>query len=442
MEIAMIGAGYVGLVSGACLADSGNNVTSVDIDETKIAMLKEGKIPIYEPGLAELMANNVKNNRITFSTDIDAAVKKAQVIFIAVGTPMSDSGKADLQYVFSAAEKIAKAMNGYKVIVDKSTVPVGTAEAVRQIIQKHTKHDFDMVSNPEFLKEGTAIDDFMKPDRIVIGSDSPRAAEIMREIYEPFLRTFRPIIQMDIKSAEMTKYAANCFLAAKISFINEISNLCEKAGADINCVREGIGADKRIGYEFLFPGVGYGGSCFPKDVRALIHTAKTLGYETALLKAVDEVNEAQKSSLVEKILTHYGKKPSPDALKGFVFCIWGLSFKPKTDDMREAPSVVIIDKLLDMGACIRVFDPVAMDEAKKIFKKNEDAIFYGANQYETAQGADALLLITEWNEFRKVSFEILKEKMKGRVIFDGRNIYSPELAAKLGFTYYGMGRRS
>jgi UDPglucose 6-dehydrogenase len=442
MEIAMIGAGYVGLVSGACLADSGNNVISVDIDEKKIAMLKEGKIPIYEPGLAELMARNVKNNRIAFSTDIDAAVKKAQVIFIAVGTPMSDSGEADLQYVFSAAEKIGKAMDGYKVIVDKSTVPVGTAEAVRQIIKKHTKCDFDMVSNPEFLKEGTAIDDFMKPDRIVIGVDSPKAAEIMKEVYEPFLRTFRPIIQMDVKSAEMTKYAANCFLAAKISFINEISNLCEKAGADINCVREGIGADKRIGYEFLFPGVGYGGSCFPKDVRALIHTAQTFNYETRLLKAVDEVNEAQKSALVEKILNHYGKKPSADALKDFVFCIWGLSFKPKTDDMREAPSVVIINKLLEMGASVRVFDPVAMDEAEKIFKQNSPKIFYGADQYDTAQGADALLLITEWNEFRKVSFETLKEKMKGRVIFDGRNIYSSTAAAKEGFTYYGMGRRS
>lgn len=439
MDITMIGSGYVGLVSGACLADSGNNVISVDIDAKKIAMLNAGQIPIYEPGLSELIGTNVKDGRLSFTTDIDAAVKKASVIFIAVGTPMSDDGKADLKYVFSAAQMIAKAMNGYKVIVDKSTVPVGTADGVRDIIKQNTKFDFDVVSNPEFLKEGTAISDFMKPDRIVVGSNSKKASDIMREIYEPFLRTFHPLIQMDIRSAEMTKYAANCFLATKISFINEISNLCEKSGADINLVREGIGADKRIGYEFLFPGVGYGGSCFPKDVRALIHTGKTQNYDTVLLKAVDGVNEAQKETLFQKVLDHYKKKESTDALKGLTFCIWGLSFKPKTDDMREAPSVIIINKLINAGAGVQVFDPVAMEEAKKILGDNEK-IIYSKDQYDAISGADAMLLITEWNEFRRPSLTILKEKLKGKVIFDGRNIYNENLLRKEGFTYYGMGR--
>jgi UDPglucose 6-dehydrogenase len=352
---------------------------------------------------------------------------------------MSDQGEADLQYVFEAARMIGKAANGYKLIVDKSTVPVGTAKRVKEIIKENTTFDFDVASNPEFLKEGSAIDDFAKPDRVVVGVDSKRASDILHEIYEPFLRTFHPLIVMDVASAEMTKYAANCFLATKISFINEISNLCEKAGADINLVREGIGADRRIGYSFLFPGVGYGGSCFPKDVMALIHTGKKLKAGTKLLEAVDEVNEKQKYTLIEKVLAHYKKEKSPTALSGLNFCIWGLSFKPMTDDMRQAPSIVIIKGLLEMGASVKVFDPIAMDIAKNIFAEEASKITFAANQYEAAVGADALLLVTEWNEFRRPSFEKLKTSMKGNIIFDGRNIYRPKNARDAGFIYYGMG---
>ncbi|MDR2771929.1 MAG: UDP-glucose/GDP-mannose dehydrogenase family protein [Elusimicrobiota bacterium] len=440
MNITMIGSGYVGLVSGVCLAESGNNVVNVDVNVQKIAMLNSGKVPIYEPGLDEMIKRNVEDGRLSFSTDIDGAIKKAEVIFIAVGTPMSDSGEADLTYVFEAAKAIGKAMNGYKVVVGKSTVPVGTNDKVREIIKQQTKYDFDMASNPEFLKEGSAIDDFMKPDRIVIGTDSPKAMAAMNEIYAPFLRTFHPLIEMDIKSAEMTKYTANCFLATKISFINEISNLCERVGADINNVRKGIGADKRIGYEFLFPGVGYGGSCFPKDVCALIHVGKINDYSMEILKAVDDVNEKQKSILVEKTLKHYKKEASPEALSGLVFCIWGLSFKPRTDDIREAPALVIIDKLLSLGAKVKVFDPAAMKETKKLLGDLDGKIIYAQDQYDATKGVDALFLITEWNEFRHISIETLKNNMKGKVIFDGRNIYDKEVLAKNGFTYYAMGQ--
>ncbi|MDR2708813.1 MAG: UDP-glucose/GDP-mannose dehydrogenase family protein [Elusimicrobiota bacterium] len=439
MNITMIGSGYVGLVSGACLADSGNNVICADVDKEKIAMLNSGKVPIFEPGLDEVIARNIKEKRISFSMDIDYAVKNSDVIFIAVGTPMSQTGEADLTYVFNAAKMIAKSMNGYKLIVDKSTVPVGTAQKVKEIISKNTKHEFDVASNPEFLKEGSAIEDFAKPDRVVIGVDSKKASQILHDIYEPFLRTFHPLIVMDVRSAEMTTYAANCFLATKISFINEISNLCEKAQADINLVREGIGADKRIGYEFLFPGVGYGGSCFPKDVLALIHTGKSFGYKTKLLEAVDEVNEEQKSVLVNKVLEHFQKENIEGALDGFTFCVWGLSFKPRTDDMRQAPSLVIIDRLIKLGACVQAFDPVAEESAKSILGNYNGKLVYASSQYEACKNADALLLITEWSEFRKISFETLRQTMKGKVIFDGRNIYRPKNVRQEGFVYYGMG---
>lgn len=438
MNITIIGTGYVGLVTGACLADSGNDVVCVDIDKAKIDKLLSGGVPIYEPGLTELIARNREDGRIDFSTDAKRGIEHGDIVFIAVGTPMSESGKADLSYVFAAAKDIALFMDRYKVIVDKSTVPVGTADEVRAIIEKTARHDFDVVSNPEFLKEGTAIADFMKPDRVVVGGDSKRALELMRELYEPFLRTFHPLIVMDIRSAEMSKYAANCFLATKISFINEISNLCERSGADIAAVREAIGADRRIGYEFLFPGVGYGGSCFPKDVQALIHTGLGLGANMSLLRAVEEVNFGQKASLVAKILACFGKGENAKDLSGLQFCLWGLSFKPQTDDMREAPSLVIAQRLVELGAKVRAFDPEAIDEAKKILG---ESVEYATNMYEALEGADALILVTEWNEFRRPSWQRVKAAMRGRAVFDGRNIYSPKRLREEGFEYYGMGRK-
>lgn len=438
MNITIIGTGYVGLVTGACLADSGNDVLCVDVDKVKVDKLLSGGVPIYEPGLAELIARNREDGRIDFTTDVKRGVEHGDIIFIAVGTPMSETGEANLSYVFSAAESIGSCMNGYKVVVDKSTVPVGTADKVRAIIGKHAKHKFDVVSNPEFLKEGTAITDFMKPDRVVIGGDSKQALEMMRELYEPFLRTFHPLIVMDIRSAEMTKYAANCFLATKISFINEISNLCEKAGADISAVREGIGADRRIGYDFLFPGVGYGGSCFPKDVQALIHTGAEMGADMRLLSAVEEVNATQKSTMVGKILSCFKGEKSDRGLSGVRIGLWGLAFKPQTDDMREAPSLVIIEKLLALGAKVKAFDPEAMGEARKILG---DKIEYTSGMYEAIEGADALVLITEWNEFRRPSWQRVKAAMRGRAVFDGRNIYEPKRMRAEGFKYFGMGRR-
>jgi len=438
MNIAVIGTGYVGLVTGACFADSGNDVVCVDVDEAKIGKLNSGAVPIYEPGLKDLIDRSREEGRIRFSTSTKEGVEDADVVFIAVGTPMSDDGKADLSYVRAAATEIGRHMNGYTVVVDKSTVPVGTADEVRAIISAQTTQEFDVISNPEFLKEGNAIADFMKPDRVVVGGDSKRAIELMRDLYEPFLRTFHPLIVMDIRSAEMTKYAANCFLATKISFINEMARLCEQAGADIALVREGIGADRRIGYDFLFPGAGYGGSCFPKDVQALIATGSKLGVDMRLMRAVEEVNDAQKELLVEQVVDHFGVKDEIGALAGKTFCVWGLSFKPQTDDMREAPSLRIIEGLLRLGARIRAYDPEAAEEARKLLA---DRIEYAPDPYAAAEGADALLLVTEWNEFRRPSWTRLKERMQGRAIFDGRNIYSPKQLLREGFSYRGIGRK-
>jgi len=437
LKISVIGCGYVGLVTGACLADSGNDVVCVDIDQVKVDQLLAGGVPIYEPGLAELIERNRENGCIDFTTDRRRGVEHGDVIFIAVGTPMNESGEADLSYVYSVADDIGLHMDRYKVVVDKSTVPVGTADEVRAIIRKKAKHEFDVVSNPEFLKEGTAIADFMKPDRVVIGGDSKRALDIMREVYEPFLRTFNPLITMDIKSAEMTKYAANCFLATKISFINEISNLCEKTGADISAVREAIGADRRIRYEFLFPGVGYGGSCLPKDVQTLIHTAAGLGSDMRLLRAVNEVNCGQKAALISKIVAHFGMGSPAATLQGLRFGLWGLSFKPQTDDMRQAPSVVVASRLVELGATVRAYDPEATGQAKNALG---NSIEYAGNMYDAVDGADALLLVTEWKQFQRPSWQRLKSIMRGYVVFDGRNIYEPKRVRAEGFEYYGMGR--
>ncbi|OBH06464.1 UDP-glucose/GDP-mannose dehydrogenase family protein [Mycobacterium sp. E1747] len=437
MRISIIGCGYVGLVTGACLADSGNDVICADIDQAKVDELLAGGVPIYEPGLAELIARNRENGSIDFTTDRRRAIEHADVIFIAVATPMSENGEADVSHVHAAADDIGTYLDRYKVIVDKSTVPVGTADEVRAIIGRKAKHEFDVVSNPEFLKEGSAVTDFMKPDRVVIGSDSKRAVDIMREVYEPYLRTFHPLIVMDIKSAEIAKYAANCFLATKISFINEISNFCETAGADIAAVREALGADRRIGYEFLFPGVGYGGSCLPKDVQALIHTAAGMGSQMRLLRAVDEVNTEQKATLVAKIVTHFGHgRPAPD-LTGVRIGLWGLSFKPQTDDIREAPSLVVARKLIEMGATVRAFDPAATGRAKEVLG---NSIEYAGNMYEAIEGADALVLITEWKQFQRPSWQRVRSVMRGHVVFDGRNIYDPKRLRAEGFDYYGMGR--
>jgi UDPglucose 6-dehydrogenase len=443
MKISVIGTGYVGLVTGTCLAESGNNVICMDIDASKIEMLNSGIVPIYEPGLTELIKRNMAHRRLNFTADMLHAVSLSSVIFIAVGTPPGMDGSADLKYVLGAAKGIATCMNGYKLIVNKSTVPVGTADKVREVIADRTKFKFDVVSNPEFLKEGSAIEDFMKPDRIVIGADSSRAMKIMHEVYSPFVRKGDRTLVMDVRSAEMTKYASNAMLATKISFINEMANICASMGADIDSVRRGMGYDRRIGFEFLFPGVGYGGSCFPKDVKALVQTAKDCGLEAKILKAVEVVNEHQKMFLVEKILNHFStkkaknQKPSNRSLNGKTIAIWGLSFKPRTDDMREAPSVVIIKNLLRAGAKVRAHDPVAMGEARKIFRNRVTFLDDG---YEALRGADALAVVTEWNEFRTPDFHKMKRLMKKSVIFDGRNIYNPGELRKEGFMYYGIGR--
>ncbi|OBE94531.1 UDP-glucose/GDP-mannose dehydrogenase family protein [Mycobacterium sp. 852002-10029_SCH5224772] len=437
MKISVIGSGYVGLVTGACLADSGNDVVCVDIDKAKIDLLLGGGVPIFEPGLAELIARNRENGLIDFTTDKQRGIEHGDVIFIAVPTPMGESGAADLTHVFSAAADIGSHMDRYKVVVDKSTVPVGTADEVRAIIRSKTRHKFDVVSNPEFLKQGKAIADFMQPDRVVIGSDSERALKVMKDLYEPFLRTFHPLIAIDVKSAEMAKYAANCFLATKISFINEMSNLCEKAGADISAVREAIGADKRIGYDFLFPGIGYGGSCLPKDVRALLHTASRFDSETHLLHAVEHVNDRQKEALVSKIITRFAGERANTNLRGLQIALWGLSFKPQTDDVRAAPSLVIAKNLAEFGATVRAFDPEATGQAKKVLG---DSIEYAGNMYDAAEGADALLLLTEWKQFQRPSWQRVKSAMRQHVVFDGRNVYDPERLRAEGFEYYGMGR--
>lgn len=433
MNIAVIGTGYVGLVAGACLADMGNEVVCVDNDEAKLTKLKNGIIPIYEPGLEEIVKTNVLENRLTFSSDLKSAVKNSLVCFIAVGTPQGEDGSADLRYVFEVAKNIAQAMNDYKVIVDKSTVPVGTAQKVSQIIAQYTKHDFDVVSNPEFLKQGDAVNDFLSPDRVIIGSDSPKATQIMQEIYSPFFRTGNRIIVMNVKSAEMSKYAANSFLAVKISYANEIANLCEKVGADAEMVRIGMTTDSRIGNKFLFAGLGYGGSCFPKDVKALIKTGEDNACAMSIIAAADETNKKQRLNFINKITQKFGEN-----LTGKTFAVWGLAFKPKTDDMREAPSVTIINALLDKGATIKAYDPKAMENAKFYFG---DKIIYAKSAYDALENADALLLLTEWNEFRRPDFNKIKSKLKNAIIFDGRNQYDLAKLQNQGFECYQVGRK-
>jgi UDPglucose 6-dehydrogenase len=432
MNLAVVGTGYVGLVAGTCFAESGNDVVCVDIDEAKISALRAGKVPIYEPGLEELVRRNMEEQRLSFSTDLAGAVRQSSVIFIAVGTPQGADGRADVAQVLATAKSIAGAMNGHKIIVNKSTVPVGTADEVRKVIRSITSHPFAVVSNPEFLKEGAAIEDFMKPDRVVLGGQDPDAISVLKELYEPFVRTGNPILEMDSRSAEMSKYAANAMLASKISFINEVANLCEKVGADVSEVRRAIGMDRRIGPHFIFPGVGYGGSCFPKDIRAMIAMGEP-GLDMALLKAVEGVNEGQKRALVRKVMRHFGQQ-----LTGRTFALWGLSFKPRTDDMRDAPSIVVVESLLKAGAEIQAHDPEAMDEARKIFGER---IRYYRRNYDALKGADALLILTEWNEFRRPNFQSIKEQLKDPVIFDGRNIYDPQELRKLGFIYYSIGGR-
>ncbi len=431
MNLAVVGTGYVGLVAGTCFAETGNDVICVDIDERKIAMLKEGKVPIYEPGLEEMVQRNAEEQRLSFTTELNSAVKRSAIVFIAVGTPQGANGKANLEYVRATAKEIARVMDSRKIIVTKSTVPVGTADQIKQWISEETSHPFAVISNPEFLKEGAAIDDFMKPDRVVLGGDDAEAMESVKELYEPFVRTGNPILVMDSRSAEMSKYAANAMLATKISFINEVSRLCEKTGADISEVRRAIGLDRRIGAHFIFPGVGYGGSCFPKDIRAMISMGGDAP-EMLLLKAVEQVNERQKGILVEKVQRHFGAN-----LSGLTFAVWGLAFKPRTDDMRDAPSITVIEELLKAGARVQAFDPEATEEARKVFG---DRIHYTDRNYDALAGASALLILTEWNEFRRPDFRRIKQLLKNPVIFDGRNIYdSPDLQ-KVGFKYYSIGR--
>ena len=432
MNIAVIGTGYVGLVAGTCFAESGNEVVCVDIDKAKVASLKEGAIPFYEPGLRELVQRNVEEQRLTFTTDLKSAVRQSNVIFIAVGTPQGADGSPNIDQVLNTAKSIAKAMNGGRIVVNKSTVPVGTAEQVAAIIKAETSHPVAVLSNPEFLKEGAAVDDFMKPDRVVLGGNDPEALEILKELYEPFVRTGNPILVMDSRSAEMSKYGSNAMLATKISFINEVSSLCEKMGADINQVRRVLGLDQRIGPHFIFPGAGYGGSCFPKDLRAMVNMGEQ-GLDMPLLRAVEQVNEGQKRLLPEKVRRHFGTD-----LSGLTFALWGLSFKPRTDDMREAPSIIVIETLLKDGAQIQAYDPEASGEAKKIFGER---IHYANRNYDALRGADALIVVTEWNEFRRPNFQRVKELLKNPVVFDGRNIYDPADMRKMGFTYYSIGRR-
>ena len=431
MKIAVVGTGYVGLVAGACLAESGTDVVCVDRDEAKVRTLRRGKMPFYEPGLEELVARNRREGRLTFTSTLPKAVRDSALIFIAVGTPPGEDGSADVNQVLGVAREIAKAMNGYKVIVDKSTVPVGTSVRVREVIRRETTHPFSVVSNPEFLKQGAAVEDFMKPDRVVIGAEDPRAEALMREVYLPFTRTGAPIMVMDCASAELTKYAANAMLAARISFMNEIANVCEVVGADVDHVRRAIGADKRIGPSFLFPGIGYGGSCFPKDVQALIHFSAQKDYEFQILRAVEAVNAHQKTRLVSKMRAHLG------SLKGKVIAVWGLAFKPRTDDMREAPSVTIIDALLSAGAKVQAYDPEATTVARGIFGNR---VSFAIGNYDALKGADCLAIVTEWSEFRRPDFDRMRKLMRAPVIFDGRNLFTPEQMREHGFAYHSIGR--
>lgn len=436
MKVAVVGTGYVGLVAGTCFADAGNEVVCVDIDKDKIDKLNRGEIPIYEPGLEEMLRRNVEQERLFFTTDIREAVENNLIIIIAVGTPPDEDGSADLKHVLAVARDVGKYANGFKVVVDKSTVPVGTADKVKAEIKKHTNHEIAVVSNPEFLKEGAALEDFMKPDRVIIGTDHPEAEEIMRNLYAPFVRTGKPIIVMDIRSAELTKYASNAILATKISFMNEMANLCEKVGANIENVRRGMGSDRRIGPYFIFPGVGYGGSCFPKDVKAIIKTASEYGQDLKILRSVEEVNERQKTILMDKINAYF-----KNDLQGKTFAMWGLAFKPNTDDMREAPAIAMIRALVGQGAKIQAHDPEAIKEAQWRFADILDKELRLFNKrYDALEGADALIIMTEWNAFREPDFYLIKETMKNAVIFDGRNLYNPERMKKLEIDYFSIGR--
>ena len=433
MNLTIIGAGYVGLVTGTCFAESGNEVICVDIDRARIEGLRAGDVPFYEPGLAELVRRNIKDGRLAFETEVGPAVAKSMITFITVGTPMDSSGAADLTAVFEAAEQIAKAISGYHIVVVKSTVPVGTSDKVEEIVARRASDGFDVCSVPEFLKEGSAIEDFTRPDRVVIGSNSERATAILRELHSAFVRTDNPILVMDRRSAELSKYACNSMLALRISFINEIANLCEAVGAEITHVRRGLSSDRRIGSAFLFPGIGYGGSCFPKDVQALIRTGRDYHVDFRLLEAAEEVNQRQKSLLVDRVKEYFGGD-----LKGRTLAVWGLAFKPRTDDMREAPSVTVIEALLAAGARIRAHDPEALGNARRIFG---DRVTYHTINYDALKDADALLILTEWNEFRHPNFQRIRDWLKQPVIFDGRNLYDPELMKALHFTYYSIGRQ-
>ena len=432
VKISVIGTGYVGLVTGACLADMGNDVICVDNNSEKLQKFKQGDIPIFEPGLEELIKHNTKENRLSFSSNIKEAVEFSDVCFITVGTPQDKDGNADLQYVMSVAEEIGKSLNGYKVIVNKSTVPVGTADMIRETIKANTSYPFDVVANPEFLKQGNAVEDFLYPDRIIIGSESDKATKIMKDLYTSFFRTNNRIMVMDIKSAELAKYASNSFLATKISFMNEIANLCEKVGADVEMVRMGITADSRIGNKFLFPGLGYGGSCFPKDLKALIKTGEKYGYDMPIIKSVDYTNKMQREIFTKKIFKRFG-----DNLTGKTFAVWGLAFKPKTDDVREAPAITIIKKLIDAGAVVKAYDPKAKENAAKILTKG---VSFADTLYDVFDGADAMLLMTEWNEFRHPDFNRIKQLMKTPIIFDGRNLYDPVFLKENSFECYQVGR--
>ncbi len=434
MKIAVVGTGYVGLVTGTCLAETGNTVTCVDIDQEKVKTLQGGKVTIYEPGLTLLFERNIKQSRLFFTTNLKEGIKDAKIIFLALPTPPGEDGSADLKYILKVADDLGSILDNYAVVVDKSTVPVGTAEKVRSAIAANAKVEFDVVSNPEFLREGVAVDDFMKPERVVVGTNSPKAQKLMEELYAPFVRQGNPVIFMDERSAELTKYAANSFLATKISFMNEIANLCELLGADVDAVRKGIGSDSRIGKRFLFPGIGYGGSCFPKDVQALAKSSSDANYDFKILNSVMDVNVTQRIKLMDRVKNHFNGD-----LKGKKIAVWGLAFKPHTDDIREAPALYNIEYLLEAGATVTTHDPEAMDNVKKLLGEK---ITYFSNPYDAAEGADAILIATEWPEFRAPDFEKLSTLLKNKVIFDGRNLYDVNTMKELGFTYTSIGRKS
>jgi UDPglucose 6-dehydrogenase len=439
VKVTVFGSGYVGLVTGACFAEAGNNVVCVDIDEGKIARLKNGEIPIHEPGLDDIVKRNIEKGRLVFTTSAEEGIAHGLFQFIAVGTPPEEDGSADLSHVLAVAETIGRHMSGYRIVVDKSTVPVGTADRVRERIEqtlgeRGVKLEFDVVSNPEFLKEGAAVADFMKPDRVIVGTDNPRTAELLKTLYDPFTRNHERMIVMDVRSAELTKYAANAMLATKISFMNEIANLAERMGADVEKVRLGIGSDPRIGYSFIYPGAGYGGSCFPKDVKALIHSAGEVDFEAEVLQSVESVNKRQKQVLFGKLNGFFGGK-----LVGRTIAVWGLAFKPNTDDMREAPSRDLLEALWKAGAKVRAYDPVAMEEARRIYGERSDLVLASSAE-QALEGADALVLVTEWQEFRSPDFEMIRDALKHPVIFDGRNVYDPGFVTSFGLRYFGIGR--